>query len=232
MKRRILLAAASFSLTGFAGCIGSLSEENDRETEEKSDPYEQCEDNFIHTRYLPDSAKDEAIAAMEDGVYETENELILPKVIKIDDSYLFRTTDDSIYYYQMTVESNGSMTLLRAEETSPEASSISMRNYSNNDCTFDLRIEYEGDLLIEETVDIPAQETINLDNDINYQFGSYRAEIVVHSMEGSEGREMSWEVSPGLSQAQIVIFSSGEVSYEQGDAEIRYCKWNDDGELR
>lgn len=237
MKRRDLLAGVVFTTSGLAGCLRGPTETDeigDSETNINADSgYERCGNSIVPVHLLPDPAKDEAITAIEGEKYETDSKLVLPEAVTINESYLARSKSDGYRYnyYSMIVETNEGTSQLRAEKILPRTSAVKLVNDLEDDLALDIRLEHEGDLLIEKTVNLSAGEDTELNDDVQYRYGDYRAEVEVHNIEGLENEEITWWVDESRFQAEIVISSREGIVPHQGVVEAMYCKWNDDGIL-
>ena len=221
MNRRTLLTILTTGTVATAGCTSKIGLKKKKE-------YDRCSHSIVYIDSLPDSAKDEAIAAIEDDHYETEEELLLPEVIYINGSYILRRENGERVYYEMSVETDGEVTRLQGEEVLPESNAVWVRNATESDLTVDIRIEHEGDLLVERTVDIGANEDVKLNGNTEYKYGNYRAEVEVRNDEQFEATELTWEVHS--LQAGIFIDSDG-IRRQLSAHERINCKWNSDGEL-
>lgn len=242
MKRRDLLAGVAFTTVGLAGCLRGPNETDkigdngttENETNINADSgYERCGNYIVPVRLLPDPAKDEAIAAIEGEKYETDSKLVLPEVVTINESYLarYKNNEYGYNYYSMVVETNEDASKLRAEKTLPETSAVRLANDLEDNLTLDIRIEHEGDLLVEKTVNLSGGEDTELNDEVQYRYGDYRAEVEMHNIEELENEEITWSVDQSHFQAEIVISSREGIVPHQGVAEVIYCKWNDDGTL-
>lgn len=101
MKRRDIMAGICVTTAGFAGCLsGPLQDLANGDSEPSDDERgrKRC-DHIATVSTLPNRAKIEAQAAIEDGAYETTDELLLPEVFDIDTSYL-RTYDGESTYWE------------------------------------------------------------------------------------------------------------------------------------
>lgn len=228
--------------------------------EENEVEYEQCDRTYVGVYFdLPDPAMEEAIAAIEDGTYETTDELILPQTIAVDDAYLtYNDEDDVLHYYTIEIERDGETTRLRADETYPETTPVSVHNDTETDVTFDVHLQYaatmdgevdiesEGEILLEETVEVEAGQDVDLDGDHQYRYGMYRAEITVDEFGLAE--ELTWRMWHEYTEHGSIHLDPGEDSdsLESRDpdedlfythaqyhpeGERRSCAWADDGEL-
>lgn len=198
MNRRTILSLLTTGTITTAGCTSGISlKKGENSTgNRKTDPKksEKCGNYIIHTHSLPGSAKDEVIAAIEDDHYETEEELLLPEVVDVNESYLLHREGGERVYYKMSVETDGEATSLRAGETLPEPDAVWVENTTEKGLTVDIHIEHEGDLLVERTVDIGAHEDVELNENTEYEYGNYRVEVKVHNETKFEDTELTWEV--------------------------------------
>ncbi|MDS0477984.1 hypothetical protein [Natrinema sp. 1APR25-10V2] len=231
MKRRTLLTVLSMGTVTTAGCITGLNRgtsTNNGGADQRE--YERCGKYIIDVNSLPDTAKDEARTAIEDDHYETAGELLLPEVVDINGSYISRRKDGERVYYELSVEPGGEVTRLRAEEMLPKTSAVQVENATERNLTANVRIEHEGDLLVEKTVDIGVGGDVDLDEEAEYKYGSYRAEVNVPNEKKLKATELTWGVNSWSFQADIVI-TSDRIRLRQAVAESESCKWNRDGEL-
>lgn len=216
MKRRPILATISAAACGLTSCSVAFAREGDVE-------YETCPNTIVHVGSLPDPAEEEVTAALENGSYETEGELVLAETIDVDQSYL-RWRDG---YYAVEVKTGGNATRLRLEETSPPADPVRIQNGTDEEVTLEVRIEYEGEPLLERTVTVPADESATLDGP-DYRFGSYRAEVEIPTR--SERVVENWTVDEGSFQAFVDV-DPDDLQVAQGYAQVATCEWNEDGDL-
>ncbi|WP_126662831.1 hypothetical protein [Haloterrigena salifodinae] len=215
MKRRPLLANASAAACGLTGCLGAFAREGDIE-------YETCPNTIVRVGSLPDPAEAEVTDALENGSYETEDELVLAETV--DESYL-RWCDR--YYAAVVERDSDDVTRLRLEETAPPADSVRIENGTDEAVTLEVRIEYEEEPLLERTVTVSANESAALDGP-DYRFGSYRAEIGIPAR--SERVVETWTVDEGSFQAFVDV-GPDDLQVAQGYAQVATCEWNEDGDL-
>jgi hypothetical protein len=237
MKRRNLLAGIPLVATGFSGCLsGRTNDQNDSQRTAEQINYEECSKYIVDVGNLPSAAEDEVRAAIEDEGYETDDELILTKVIDIDQSYLEEDINGETFYYEATVETDDGSTRLFIEKVVPEhrEGPITIWNTTENDLTVNIRIEYEGDLFFEESIEIRAGETFEVKGESKYRYGVYHAEINVPNEETITENENTWlayrrQVHPLIEireQEGIQFGDRNEVDAAPS------CLWNEDGELR
>jgi len=255
MKRRALLATL-----GAAAVSGCLADDgvNEHNNGNQETDYEQCERTYIGVHFdLPDAAREEAIAAIE-GEYTTAAP-VLPQAMDIEESYLTVTDDDGIRrYYTVETESAGDGTRLRARETLPETTPVSVRNDTETDVTVETNlsyeatmdreadVEHEGSSLLAETVSIEPSEEIQLDADVQYRYGMYHAEILLDELQVQE--ELGWRMWHEYSEHGTIHIDpaddSDSLEGENPDRDVFYnhasyhpegemqsCEWSDEGEL-
>lgn len=132
----------------------------------------------------------------------------------------------------MTVENTGDVTRLRAEQTWPEADAMVVRNSTETDVKIDLRVTHEGSLLTDGTVAVGADQRLKFDEDAEYRYGKYRAEVSVQNIADISTAEVTWTASEDDPAGGIVIDSDPyQVRPHSGPVRYVYCEWNDDGEL-
>jgi hypothetical protein len=240
MKRRNLLAGIPLVAAGFSGCLsGRTNDQNDSENTGERIDYEECPLEIVKVRHLPSAARDEVKAAIEEGVYKTVGELNLAKVVDIDQKYLESDVDEETIYYEATVETGYDSTRLFVEKIVPEfrGEGIELENLSEKDLTADIRIEYEGELFLEESIDIRAGDEIEVEGDNEFLYGEYFAEVSVPNEEKLPKTDHTWEVDENYRHPSIRLilgdrFREG-IHFLDHNEHIYsgYCSWNDDGGL-
>jgi len=208
--------------------------------------YEQCGMSYVNASELPQAAEEEVKAVFDEGAYETKDDLILPQVIDITESYI--TTSEPIVYYTAEVEEEEDTNRLLLHEEFPETNPLMVGNETEEDVTYDIHLEYvaeindeadfetEGEVLFEERVEVEAEsEGVELNDDVDYRFGTYRAAVEVIELEMEE--EFIWEMyDEYANQGYINLDAEGNLRH-MGQSESDYgvggppCEWNDEGEL-
>lgn len=256
MKRRALLTG--HTTTAFAGCLsrddyessGSQNDGQDTQSDSQnsqndSQEYEQCNDYTISLKGLPEPARDEAIAALENGEYETEGELVLRNVMDIDESYVRSHNHDnddgvSVYYYSPEVEEEGEITRLKLKETKPSVKeNIPLRNKGNDNVMVDVLIKYttEKEILIDETFELSPGEEIELGGDgSDWRYGDYHVEITATTDDAELYRESKISFDWGDVSYYIEVFMGFENHEPSGgighlNYETYPCSWDSDGNL-
>ncbi len=239
MKRRALLTGASAAM--LAGCLtGSNNGDGSN--------YEQCDAKFIRIDELPGSAQEEVMAAIENDEYETDNNLILPKLLDIDESYLVYSDDEpslhrNAIYYSMTIEKHGDeKRLLLDKEYPPVNERLGVVNKTDDDLSLEVRIEHKGkqEILVEETIKLKSVDgeeppdiyTSGSHNhhfdDVDYRYGPHRAKLRGENF----SEEFTWEYNPFIGNDNHHIIISEEdigIMYEHFDS--MYCRWDSQGNL-
>jgi len=221
---------AGLSAAGFAGCLGNADNENAIE-------YEQCGKRVIPIRELPAPAEDEVMIALEEGEYESDNSVILPDVMDIDESYL--SSDGSFVYYTVVVERDETVTRLQLERDYPSTSATaSILNALEDDVTAEVHIENKAtdEILVSETIELKADEEVEFNGDIEYRYGRYNAEFTITKNGSKRSETVSWSdheyIGPYPNYTIQTFSEEGMLSWEAGDHHDPLpCEWNDNGEL-
>ena len=243
MKRRALLTSVGLASCVLAGCTGSrdgesepgdATDESDSEASEEDNSssevrYQECEERFIFLSALPDPAKEEATTAYEDGRYETESELVLSKVIDIDNSYLrfSALSDDDRNWYAPIVEQEADVSVLRFERERPP-SSITPRLDNNTDENVVVEIQVEDreddEVIIDDVIELSADDSTRLNGSVDYRLGGYEANIrVKKGAETLVSEEISWNLSLSLADLVIYIEEDG-VSKMWAEQKLPICE--------
>ena len=243
MKRRELLTSVGLASCVLAGCTGrrdggsepvDATDESDSEGGEENNSssevtYQECEERFILLSALPDSAKEEATTAYENGKYETESELVLSKVIDIDDSYLrfSALNDDDRDWYAPVVEQEADVSVLRLERERPP-SSITPRldNNTGENVVVEIQVEDREDdeVIIDDVIELSADDSTRLNGSVDYRLGGYEANI--SAKKGAEtlvSEEISWNLSLSLADLVIYIEEDG-VSKMWAEQKLPICE--------
>jgi hypothetical protein len=249
MKRRAILIG--LTTTAFAGCLSrndyeSSSQNNqsdNRDSQKDGQEYEQCKDYTIRLKTLPEPARDEAIAALENDKYETEGKLILHDVMNVDESYVMTynyNNNNDVDYYSPKVEKEGEITRLKLKETKPPVTeTLPLRYEGKDDVMVDLLIKYETEeeILLDETFELSPGEEIELVGDDNdWRYGDYHVELTATTDDAELYREGEISFDHGDVSYQIEVFMGLE-NHEPfgGIEEVHYesipCSWDSDGNL-
>ncbi|WP_226482436.1 hypothetical protein [Natrinema amylolyticum] len=209
--------------------------------------YEQCGHTYISVPAdLPTAAEEEVLTAIEEGSYETSNRLILPQAFDLEDLYLIQRDSRDKTYYTAETEEGGAINRLRVTETFPETGPVMLRNDTERDLTFDVRIEYaatvdhevdietDGEVFFEETVSVEAGQSTELIGDATYRYGNYLAAINIAELQLKE--TVSWVMwEEWDSQGVIRLTTEEELDHvSRAHSEIGLapdCEWNENGDL-
>jgi len=235
--------------TGITGCLDNTDNENgDGESNDGSMntntegqntiSYEQCGKRIIPIGELPSPAKNEAMVALEEGKYESDDSVVIPNVMDIEESYV-KSPEDSLTYYKVQVETDGNVTRLCLEKESPPVSTPpSMSNSLEDDVMIDVYIENEttDEVLVSETIELKAGKEIEFNGDVDYRYGRYNAEFIIKKNGDKISETKSWtynEYTTFPAEFSILTISDEVVvGREVGpEAHPLPCEWNDDGEL-
>lgn len=229
MNRRSLLATAgvSFSLPlslSLGGCLdGALRAVTGTER-----TYDECDTDIIRTEHLPKPAHREVTASIEDGRFETDGELVLEEVMDTKESYL-RHDDD---YYDPVVETTGEGTRLELEKTLPEATPIGIDNRTDDRQTITLRIEHEGELLLEDEFELEAGEggsigeDVSNGEDVGFRFGRYHATVETETM----SRPRNWRLNEQYPSVELAVTDTN-IELVKAVVDPYYCNWDESGRL-
>lgn len=178
-------------MTGFTGYVDNLQSSEDDNNSPSPEEFEMCGASAINIDDLPDPARTEVETALEDGQYETDEELYLPHLIDIGTSSLI---PGSWRYrgvaYRAVVTQDETTTTLELEQTVPSHGEEPLEIHNNTDqqLTVEIQITGRGETVLEETVTIEPDteiETAAFDR----QFGSYTLTVSTDS----EGEyELGW----------------------------------------
>lgn len=150
--------------------------------------YERCALPYVPIIDLPSPAKEEANAAIENEVYETDGKLVLSEVISTDESYLIESRERGWRYYDLTVTTDDGVTRLHGEEIRPKETSLpTVENKMETDVTVDIRVEFEDEVVFEDTLTFAAGTETDLDEGTAYRYGHYQATLTIST--GTEPRE-------------------------------------------
>lgn len=233
VNRRSLLATAgvslSFSLSlSLSGCLdGTLRA--DAETEPT---YDECDADIVRTEHLPEPARREVAASLEDGYFETDDGLVLEAVMETDEAYL-RCGDD---YYEPVVETTQEGTRLELEETLPEATPIRIDNRTEERQTVTLRIEHEGDPFLEDEFELEAGEggSVGEDGligeDVAFRFGRYHATVETEAKAKAETETMSrprnWRLNERYPSVGLAVTDTN-IELVKAVVDPYYCNWDE-----
>jgi len=170
MNRRSILAILGASTASVAGCLSGpeqAGEDNGKGAEESD--YETCHQQVIYFSRLPDEVKTEVETALEEGKYQTKNELLYDQV---EGGGVEALKYESTYYESdITQSQDGYQTLSFTETTvTPDNKKhLLVQNVTEDEWNGTVIIENsDGRRLIEEEVTIesfPRDATRKRDDD-------------------------------------------------------------------
>lgn len=150
---------------------------------------------------LPDPARKEVEAALNEGHYEIETDLYLPHVIPISESYLGETggdpqedystlsTQDVEQHYRAVVTRDGDTNRLELKSAVPTWGShtLIVENDTDESQTAEVRIERlrNSKIVVDETLSIPADETTQTSS-FDHVFGRYRVTVKTDHFSGQD----------------------------------------------
>lgn len=226
VKRRQLLLGVSVVASGLSGCLGNLTGRGN------GIEYERCALPYVPIIDLPSPAKEEANGAIENEAYETDGKPVLSEVISIDESYLIESRERGWRYYDMTVTTDDGVTRLHGEEIRPKETSLpTVENKMETDATVDIRVEFEDEVVFEDTLTFAARTETDLDEGTAYRYGHYEATLTIST--GTETREevVTWTNNHVHGTKGIAISADDVRTIGTGWAGEIECEWNDEGKL-
>lgn len=216
MDRRTFLTGAGLATAALAGCLDGAGGRGPRDISVD----ERCS-GYVLVSSLPEPADEEATTAIENGVYETDREPMLPELIDVDATRLVvdDARKDDGRYYDISTESADSVTRLHAEETLPETNEVNVRNRTETELTIDIHLEYEDDPLLEETLTLESGRIVSLD-DAEYRYGTYHVELTAPDVDLAVTD--TWTVDESRTQALINV-DRNDIFIGQTVSESPYC---------
>lgn len=191
MNRRALLAALGASTLPLAGCLGDGPEETasngepdgddqdgTAETEDDDEldveEYEECTAPYVNYEDLPEEIAAEVDVAFEDGVYETDDELLYDRAIS-DRVPLWKNDTP----YRSAIETDGDTRRLSFEEkTDGRTRELFLRNSGSKAVTVTATVtDDDGSTVLDEQHDVDPDEESSLS--VTEEFGEYEVEVDV-----------------------------------------------------
>ncbi len=186
-RRRLLRAGTGItavSMAGGAGCIGDFqSPDGSEEFDDYPPPdeFEKCSTAAaVNIDWLPDPARIEVETALEDGQYETDEELYLSHLIDTDTVSLIPETwdyDQAGIAYRALVTQDGTTTTLELEEAVPSHGEepFNIENMTDEQLTVEIQVTRNrtDETVLDETVTVEPEsdtETAPFDR----PFGEYQ----------------------------------------------------------
>lgn len=158
---------------------------------ENPEDFEECPWITRPIDVLPEEAQREVEIALEEGYYETDEELYLPHLFDLSESYLGDPTSDDVYY-QASVEEDGDVSRLTLSEAIPSRGSaeFSIENRSTESLSVTLVVTRERDeeIVLEWSGEIPPEDSVTV-GEFERFFGDYTAEVEL----GEQTATGSWD---------------------------------------
>lgn len=226
-RRRFLIGTGILLSNTTAGCLESISIGTDSRRAGDERTYEECALSIIEISDLPEPAEREVRTALEDGVYESEDALVLEDVLDTSASSL-RHEGEHFEYYEPVIDTDGPTTL-RLTETHPETDdSLTVVNQSDTRRTITLRLERSDETVFRDEFSVDPDGEATVGADTTWRLGVYRVEVETETLSA----ETEWEVDE---------FGSGYY-LQVGDAEISLdgpedavdpnrCTWDEEGNV-
>ncbi len=191
--------------------------------------------------HSPKPAQEEVTAALENGEYETTDDLVLSQVINVDESYLMSShTDGELpHYYAVEVEEEGNRTRLRLKKTRPPLNqTIPLRGSIDDTVMVDVVITYEpeNETLINKTFELSPDDEIELGDDKGWRYGNYHLAITARTDDAEASLERTLTLDHRSIYYGIDIHSGSEntslgVGIDEGYGALPGCSWDSDGNL-
>lgn len=228
-RRSVLGSIVALSGSGLAGCAGLLDGDAGDGGIGRSDgdgtwpppeSYDRCPRLVIRVDELPEPARREVETALDEGRYETTDDLYLPHLMDPRESYL--QVED--VHYRADVEADGSAARLELAEATPSKGvySVAVVNRRDDPVTVDVRITYlpEDALLLEASEPLEAGERSGI-GQFERRLGTYRAEVDA----GEAAETFTWREDEHTDPlATIVVEEGGAYPEPRAVAELVQCR--------
>ncbi|WP_154660489.1 hypothetical protein [Halopiger goleimassiliensis] len=230
-----------------AGCIDNSTTTDNEETDSSTtdskknesltpSDYEECPLSVIRENHLPSEAAEEVTKALEDGSYETSEQLYLEEILGVDPTFIQSIVDDQRRYYRAEIDSDGEKTTLVLEEGLPtNDTTVDIHNQSHSELTLSLNILYEPfsdtfepKTIVDDGFEVDARDSITLD-DHDLRYGEYKLEATVDSAETVEDGPVSVEMARGFDG--IYIDEDRNIKFGEYTHDMVPCAWKSDGQL-
>lgn len=210
------------------------------ENVDDSPEYEPCDRPIVWYWELPDDVAAEVDAALEDGAYETDGDLLYAQAVAADTAL---SIDDA--YYAADIERDGKTTILRLAETTPTKRSpeeLVFRNETDEAIEVAVTVTREGGdggtegdgdedrdgtvVLEEEGIVVDSREDHEDEHrlPVTDEYGDY--EITVELANGRR-ETLDWRIQYTALNA-VVTVSSDEIAVgSEMVMDIGLCPWNE-----
>lgn len=230
MNRRSFLSIGVASGSLFAGCLGTSPDEEESGTgTTESKTYEECPLDILGIGSLPEPAEIEVLTALENGSYETDEELVLETVMDTDSSVL-RYDEEYYRYYEPIVETRNDTTVLELDETNPDTNeTLQLVNRTDKTQATTLRMRLEDETVFTDEFKLEADETVTVsDEDVDFRYGRYRVEVESVTV----STEITWEIDEFGSGYFLEVTEDGaSISGPEDSVDPMLCRWDSDGNL-
>lgn len=231
MNRRQLLAGTGLSLsTSLAGCLGNISTGSDGEQ-----AYDECSLSIVGIDWLPEPAKKEATTALDDGIYESDDSLILDDVMNTDAAYL-RREDEYYEYYEPVIETEDGTTTLRLTEAHPATNeNLTVVNRADEQRTVTLRLILNDETVFADEFELDPfksdsySDEATVSDEVDWRLGVYRVEVETETLSA----ETDWEVDQ-IGNGYVLRVDDDGISVGGPDdmAGMVICEWDGEGNLK
>lgn len=226
MNRRIILRTVGIAGATLAGCL-------DRAALSERKTYEECSfQSIISLNSLPRPARKEVKIALTEDVYESDEPLILDKVMDTTDSYLSNSEKNPIYYDPITEIKNDSYTL-QIKKAYPETESnigLSVKNEAEKQRKVTIRLIAGNEAFYTNIFNLSPGETANLSNrGVTYRYGVINVEVETEAL----SEETTWEVDE-FGRGYFLNINDERISISGPDdmLDMVRCEWDRNGDLR
>jgi len=158
---------------------------------ENPEDFEECPWITRPIHVLPEEAQHEVETALEEGYYETDEELYLPHLFDLSKSYLEDPDSDDVYY-QATIEEDGEISRLTLSEAVPSRGNaeLSVENRTTKSLSVTLVVtrERDGEIVLEWSGEISAEDSVTV-GEFERLFGDYTVEV----KRGEQTATDSWD---------------------------------------
>lgn len=248
MRRRTLLVGVSTATTLLAGCLGngsgnlsdpaadgSASEGNCITSSGVSEgEFEQCPHRIVRVTDLPSRAEGEATSALNDDQLDADGSLVLPDVIAIGETFLF---DQGAYFAIDLTDREEEVELCLTERQPIFQNDVVLENHTKEPTTIELRIEHEvtDSVLIESSIELDEDDEVVLNDERDFPYGTYHAEVGGDELSEGGAWEITWELNWAHETGSAYPVQLDDhglfVDPESRNSMFGPCTWDDDGDV-
>lgn len=234
MNRRALLLGMATASASLSGCVGGAINNPENPQDDSSRvAYERCDNRIVRVSNLPEPARTEAETSIDHSHFETEDDPLLPELIRVDSAYLRH--DET--YYQVTVDERTSFTRIHLDESIPVfEESVTLENWIDDRITIEVEIHHEelDNIIFSEQLDLEPSERVTLNEEIAFPYGTYEATVVGESLPKS-GWQHTWELDQRFESGYAYPLELDDhglfADPIDRDSSVGPCSWNEDGEV-